>query len=78
MPGKDQKIYFSDKITMTGNDKPKSDFIYVACEKSSWLPNVYSMYHAFAQKNPNVRMFRVSKNHKTNRRNSGEIHFCRP
>ena len=62
MPGQDQKVDFSDPIDMTGNDKLKSDFVYVACKRSSWLrlPNVYAMYHAFAQKNPNVRQFHVS------------------
>ncbi|KAL0273994.1 UNVERIFIED_CONTAM: hypothetical protein PYX00_006541 [Menopon gallinae] len=58
MESSDEKISYGEEMPMTGEDKPRTDFVFVYCRKYLWLPNVYSMYHAFAQKKDTARTFR--------------------
>lgn len=56
----DSHILYSEEKLMTGEHKPESDYFFVACSKFSWLPNVYTMYHAYVQRDPQVREFEVT------------------
>lgn len=52
-------LEYGPQITMTGVHEPKTDFIYVACTNFFGL-KVYSNFHAYARRRPEVRKFKVT------------------
>lgn len=54
----DFRIEYGPQIQMSGYDRPQSDFVYVKCV-NFFNTAVYKNYHAYVQKRPTVRKFKV-------------------
>lgn len=54
----DFSIKYGPQIPITGTHQPQTDFIYVACTNFFNL-RVYSNFHAYARRRPEVRQFKV-------------------
>lgn len=57
----DFNLEYGPQIPITGLHEPKTDFIYVACTNFLGF-TVYSNFHAYVRKIPEVRTFKVITN----------------
>lgn len=54
----DFDLKYGPEIPITGLHEPQTDFIYVACTNFLGF-SVYSNFHAYARRRPEVRKFKV-------------------
>lgn len=55
----DYRVEYGPRIPITGLHEPRTDFIFVSCANFLGFA-VYSNFHAYARRRPEVRKFKVN------------------